>query len=114
MLQALESTVETLQELDEDKNDEVSLQQALGWASVAASRAEVTRLDRQLSVSAPQARSLAEAEQEEAAAQLKQLETSVEQQVRHSCKPSLQKEHKERDHTRVCPLSVSQSNDHSE
>lgn len=85
MLQALENTVETLRELDEDKNDEASLQQAFGWASVAASRAEIDRLDRQLSVSAPQARSLAEAEQEEAAAQLKQLETSVAQQV--GCMP---------------------------
>ena len=74
--------METLQELDEDKTDEVSLQQALGWASVTASRAEISRLDCQLSVSAPQARSLAEAEQEEAAAQLRQLETSVVQQVR--------------------------------
>ncbi len=77
----METTVETLRELDEDKSDEVSLQQALGWASVAASRAEISRLDKQLSVSAPQARAMADVEQEEAAAQLKQLETSVIQQV---------------------------------
>ena len=76
--------MEILRELDEDKNDEASLQQALGWASVAASRAEICRLDSQLSVSAPQARSMAEAEQEEAAAQLRQLETSVAQQVGHT------------------------------
>lgn len=85
LLQSLESAVEALKELDECKSEEVTLQQALGWASVAVSREEISRLDKQLNVSAPQARALAEAEKEEAASQLRQLETSVSEQVKTSC-----------------------------
>ena len=84
ILQALEHTVETLKELDDCKMEESTLQQALGWSSVASSRAEIERLERQLTVSAPQARSLAEAEREGAAAQLRQLETNMANQVRNS------------------------------
>lgn len=73
--------MESLKELDEAKAEESVLQQALSWAAVISTRAEIKRLEQQLDVSAPQARSLAETEMEEAMAQLKQLENNVAQQV---------------------------------
>ena len=81
MLQALEQAVETLQELDECKVEEELFQQALGWAAVASSRAEIERLDKQLNLTAPQAKAMADAEKEQAEGQLKHLETSIAQQV---------------------------------
>ena len=73
--------MESLKELDESKVEEGVLQHALAWAAVTASREEISRLDKQLTISAPQARAMAEAEKDEAAARLKQLETNVAEQV---------------------------------
>ena len=52
-----------------------------GMATVECTRAEVEGLEKQLQVSAPQAKEMADSELEEATARLNQLETTIASQA---------------------------------
>lgn len=84
-MQELENGLETLDRLEESRNEEMRLQQALGWATVMSTRAEVEKYTMQLEEKGPGLQEQALRDQEEAKQERDRLEEENKSKVVAVC-----------------------------